>query len=268
MARPAAGALAALAGAFALHAVAPQAAYASHALVGLVLFCQFSATYVINDVFDITQDAVNHPDRALARGVVSRRMAFAAAMALFVASLVFAAGLGWAALAFTAANNVLFFAYSSLKRWHAITANFVASYFITATLLLGGIVGGAPSALVPVFLLLFAFVLGREIVCDVHDLPGDREAGLDTLPLRRGRAAAFRVTWSLLAAVCAGAIAWAALGPVRQPWLFVALVGAILGLYSVRLWRYQRRGCERSYRDVRAAGYVGLALAVPVLLAL
>lgn len=105
MARPAAGALAALAGAFALHAVSPQAAYATHALVSLVLFCQFSATYVINDVFDVAQDAVNHPDRALARGVVSQRMAFASAMALFGASLIFAANFGRAALAFASATE-------------------------------------------------------------------------------------------------------------------------------------------------------------------
>ena len=96
------------------------------------------------------------------------------------------------------------------------------------------------------------------IYCDVRDLPGDRMAGVPTIPVRFGKRASYRAI-AVVSAVWlfAALVAWLAWG-----WIDAAHYGVLLlanGIYPAAIWLLR----ERTF-----AGRVTLDCAVELMLPL
>lgn len=152
----------------------------------------------INDVADLSIDLVNRPDRPLPSGRVS----------LFTAKwwggLLFAIGVGLGfALSVqlgTIAGLValLLYLYDLKLKRMLVLGNLAVALCGGLAFVYGGLAVEKPEkAVVPaVFALLIH--LGREIVKDIEDEPGDRIALASTLPIRFGANAAQRVAAGVL----------------------------------------------------------------------
>jgi len=152
----------------------------------------------INDYFDREIDRINQPDRPIPRGAVSPRGALAFSLALFVGAIALALTLPRLALAIAAVNLLALIAYTKLFKGLPGVGNAVVAYLGGSAFLFGGAAVGnvGPSAVL--FALAALSTLTREIVKDVEDVAGDREEGLNTLPIAIGERRSLHVAAALL----------------------------------------------------------------------
>lgn len=188
-----------------------------------------AAGNVINDYFDADIDRINKPRRPIPSGRMTRAESRRYYVVLCVLALVSAAAAGRTALAFVAAWTVCLYLYSATLKTRLLLGNLMVSAVSSSGFALGAWLGGRIEAAVVPMLLTFLFLMGREIVKDVEDLPGDRACGARTLARRLGERRA-------LAVACLFFLVFTALVP----------------------WPYQQRLYGRDYLLVYALGVVPL----------
>ncbi|HVR77331.1 MAG TPA: UbiA family prenyltransferase [Acidimicrobiia bacterium] len=196
-----------------------------------------AACNIVNDISDVTADAVNRPRRPLPSGRVTVGGArlgagLAAAGGLAVARLIGPSTLGVATLFLLAG-----IAYSVLvKRLGLVGHGWVAAMF-GATVVWGGWVVGAISP--PVWLaglLVAAFLLPRELLKTLADVDGDRVAGWRTAALAWGRKTTMNAI--VLAAVGFAAVTTipVMMGVGGMVYLAGIWVGAVVPLAAITWW--------------------------------
>ncbi|WP_436347674.1 geranylgeranylglycerol-phosphate geranylgeranyltransferase [Natronorubrum sp. FCH18a] len=172
----------------------PLAVAAAVAATGLAV----GAGNAINDYFDREIDRINQPDRAIPRGAVSPRGALAFSLVLFAGAVALALTLPTAALAIAAINLVALVAYTELFKGLPGLGNALVAYLVGSTFLFGAAAVGDMGPAVVLFVLAAIATLTREIVKDVEDIDGDREEGLNTLPIAVGEERALIVAGALI----------------------------------------------------------------------
>lgn len=209
------------------------------ALAGLILagplVCAMSQA--INDWHDREVDAINEPGRPIPSGRIPGRWGLYIAMIWTALSLALAAMLGPWVLASTMIGLVLAWAYSAppfrLKRngWLGNAAcgfSYEGLAWVTgAAVMLGGALPPAP-----VLILAFLYSVGAHGIMTLNDfkaIKGDREMGINSLPVLLGVQGAARAACLFMAAaqvlVIAVLLAWGQ--PVHAA-LLVLLLGAQL----------------------------------------
>lgn len=193
------------------------------ALAGVLAGC-----YVLNDVFDVAVDRVNDPHRAIASGRVPRRVAAVFGIVLTAAALALAALCRPAflvGLVAVAGALALYNAFS--KRLgpakQAAVATLMISLYPLAIAQAGGAVGPRAASLIvfPIWLWLTSFAY--EILKDLRDAPGDRQAAPRPTPVQR-RPVAWRRVAARTIAVATGLLA----GPAMLGCGWVYVTGASL----------------------------------------
>jgi geranylgeranylglycerol-phosphate geranylgeranyltransferase len=188
----------------------------------------------INDYFDRDVDAVNRPDRPIPRGAVSARGALAFALALFALAVGAAATLPRVALAIAVANAAALAAYTRLFKGLPGVGNAVVALLTGSTFLFGGAAVGRPLApgILVMAGLAAAATLGRELVKDVEDVAGDREAGLRTLPIVAGERPALVLAAAAVGVSVLASGLPAALGTFGVAYLVVVLPADAVMLHA------------------------------------
>jgi geranylgeranylglycerol-phosphate geranylgeranyltransferase len=145
-----------------------------------------AAGNVINDYFDADIDRINKPRRPIPSGRMTRRDSWRYYWVLTAAALGLAATAGLRALAIVALWTACLYVYSAALKTRLLLGNLMVSAVSSSGFVLGAWLGGdIGAALIPASL-AFLFIMGREIVKDVEDLPGDRACGARTLARRLG----------------------------------------------------------------------------------
>jgi geranylgeranylglycerol-phosphate geranylgeranyltransferase len=141
----------------------------------------------INDYFDREIDAINQPDRPIPRGAVGARAALVYSLVLFGVASGITLLLPPLAIAIAVADLAALIAYTKLFKGLPGVGNLVVGLLTGSTFVYGGAaVGGDLSTVGVLFGLAAAATVAREIVKDVEDIAGDREEGLNTLPIAIG----------------------------------------------------------------------------------
>ncbi|RBI61100.1 geranylgeranylglycerol-phosphate geranylgeranyltransferase [halophilic archaeon] len=152
----------------------------------------------INDYFDREIDAINAPDRPIPRGAVTPREALWFSAALFVGAVLATLTLPPLAIAIAVVNLLALLLYTEWFKGLPGVGNAVVAYLGGSTFLFGGAAVGSVAGSGVLFVLAALSTLTREIVKDVEDMAGDREEGLNTLPLAIGARPALAVGAALL----------------------------------------------------------------------
>ena len=170
-----------------------------HALPAPLWIAAFSATAVmaggnaLNDLWDLETDRVNHPHRPLPSNRLSTRAAGIECVVLMALGIGLSLFLTPEAIATAAFACVCLVAYNRRLKHVPLAGNLAVSLLCGTAFFYGGFAAGAPvPAAVPA---LFATIyhLGREILKDAQDIPGDRIAPGGTLPLCWGPVRSCRV---------------------------------------------------------------------------
>jgi 4-hydroxybenzoate polyprenyltransferase len=185
--------------------------------------------FVINDISDYHKDRAGGIGRPIAAGELSRKHAawLGAALLLSTYLLSAAAGSGGMILAITSAALLL---YSPVALRYPLIKDVYVAGLCCAPLYYGAVVGGRRYAWY-LYVLLACFVLGREVLMDADELPGDSRAGVRTIAAVLGgrRTARIGATLMLLSAAVLVAV-------VRGRIETLAAIGALVGLACVFGW--------------------------------
>lgn len=196
----------------------------------------------INDYFDREIDSINQPERPIPRGAVSPRGALAFSLALFAGAVVLALTLPALAVAIAVINLLLLVAYTQLFKGLPGVGNAVVAALGGSTFLFGGAAVGDVTAPGVLFVLAALSTFTREVIKDVEDVAGDREEGLNTLPIAIGERPALWVGVAcLLVAVLASPL------PYLLGALGVVYLVAVVPANAVMLW-----AAHTSFRDPTA----------------
>ncbi len=142
---------------------------------------------IVNDLFDLETDRVNHPHRVLVRNSLSRRYAIILAVVLNVLAILLAIAVNWAVMVVAMSVIILLLLYNYRLKKIPLLGNIVIAFLAGLTFITGGLAVDnvmafvLPGSLIPAAV-AFLFHLAREIVKDVQDIEGDRQAGIKTLP--------------------------------------------------------------------------------------
>jgi geranylgeranylglycerol-phosphate geranylgeranyltransferase len=154
----------------------------------------------INDYFDREIDRINAPDRPIPRGAVTPRGALLFSVLLFGLAVGLALLLPPLAIGIAVVNLLALVAYTELFKGLPGVGNALVGYLGGSTFLFGGAaVGGRLQPVVVLFVLAALATFAREVVKDVEDVAGDREEGLNTLPIAYGERTALVVASVALA---------------------------------------------------------------------
>jgi geranylgeranylglycerol-phosphate geranylgeranyltransferase len=143
-----------------------------------------------------------------------------------------------------------------------LLGNLCVAFTAALAFVYGGAAVQAVEVAIWAAILAFLFHLGREIVKDMEDYPGDKAAAAGTLAVRFGLAAAgSAATVTFLGLVTFLILPWL-LGPFDQLYLLVVLAGVlpVLLLTILWLWKWQEpRQLHRLNVLLKADMVVGLA---------
>jgi len=153
----------------------------------LAAFFVCAAGSIINDLFDIKTDRINHPRRVLVRNLLTKRYAIILSAVFNTTAILIAWSVANAVfIAVISAILLLYFYNRHLKRV-LLVGNIVIAFLGALTFLTGGLpvdISDAfkiPGPLIPaVFAILFHLI--REIVKDTQDIEGDLLDSGRTLP--------------------------------------------------------------------------------------
>ena len=188
----------------------------------IIMMLLVASGNVINDYFDVAEDLINKPRRALVGRVVSRRTAlllhhFMVGAAL---SMALAISIDWGTLTpfvWSTAVAGLLWLYSPLFKRRFLRGNIVVALIVgqlPVWCTLGAFEFGAwheilqepnGKGLIAYALLSLFITFLREVTKDLQDMSGDAASGYDTIPVRWGRERTVRFlkiahlcTWPLL----------------------------------------------------------------------
>ena len=190
-----AGTLTAAASTAGAHGLTPRSVAAGLTMAFLAAF-----GFAVNDIFDYQKDRTAGVRRPIAMGALSRTAGgwLAAAMLLSAGLLARVVGSGGAVAGATAALLLL---YSPIARRFPLAKGAYIAILCCAPLWYGATAGSAEFPWTA-YAALACFVLGREVLMDAEELPGDSRAGIRTIAavLGAGRAAGMGQCLMLLAA--------------------------------------------------------------------
>lgn len=213
-------------------------------LTGLAGMLAGSAGNIINDVYDVTIDRVNKPQRAIASGVITRRQGTVWAMICASAAVALSIPLGNAAMLIVGASLLLMHAYSTIFKRIPLVGNVAVGILTGAAFLFGAVVFGRPEAGIIPAVFAFLFNIAREILKDVEDMRGDRKGEIRTFPLIVGEGPALLLVTFLIAVVIGATMIPAALDIYHPVYFWVVFFGVdcVLAYVLFAMWNDRSTG--------------------------
>lgn len=143
--------------------------------------------YALNDLLDILIDRINRPRRPLPSGQVSSQTVIAYSIVMMLLGLVVGAFISWAVLGYLGAVLLFIVFYDVVTKRLGFPGNLTVALLTSSALIAGPIALRLPLAgLWAPLALAFLLNLAREILKDIEDIPGDKTAGVHSLPLLLG----------------------------------------------------------------------------------
>jgi geranylgeranylglycerol-phosphate geranylgeranyltransferase len=135
---------------------------------------------VVNDIVDIESDIINHADRPLPRGILTRREAQLYAVLLAFGSMMTAVSVSRLHAGATILPLALLIIYAVRFKAVPLIGNILVSLLVAYAILFGSLGAAEWYQVVVPALLAFLLNFSREIIKDIQDEIGDRSAGVHT----------------------------------------------------------------------------------------
>ncbi len=195
-----------------------------------------------NDYRDRHLDAVQKKHRPLPAGEISPPAALIWSGFCLATGVIAAVWIGVAAFGIAVCAAMLLILYSRFWKGRPLFGNVVVALVASLALIYGGIAVRLVEPAIWAALLAFLFHLGREIIKDMADLPGDLEHGIRTLPTVWGiPAARLGVTSAFFLLALALPLPYY-LGNFRFEYILISLIGVLPVLIAATwlVWKWLR----------------------------
>lgn len=148
---------------------------------------------IINDIYDVESDKINHPERPLAKRIISIKNGWIAYLLLTVLAILMSSFINLVATTIVVLTSILLYLYSVRLKKIPLLGNVTVAYLTGLTFIYGGVaVGNVADAFIPA---IFAFLINliREILKDIEDIEGDKNVRLTTFPIKFGTTITLRL---------------------------------------------------------------------------
>ena len=248
-----------------------------YSLLVLATVSTAAAGYVINDIYDVQTDTINHPNTVIVGKTISESTAYI----MFIVLSVIGVGLG-----FYLSNRVghsgfaslfvvisaLLYVYASYLKKMMLVGNIVISALVAMTIIMVGLFELLPTVTaanqqtqltyfkILLDYALFAFVVSfiREIVKDIEDIDGDFNAGMNTLPIAIGRERAGKLVFFLFLIPIIGLIYYVTTYLYKQPiavgYFLILVIGPLI------------YGCVKSYSASSKKDWTFLSMLLKIIM--
>ena len=155
-------------------------------LAAITASLTMSAGNIINDIYDLNGDKINHPLRPLPSGVISLKAALIYYFILLAVSLLLSLFISNLNFAVNLISVLMLYLYSYKLKRVALGGNLTVSLLTGLAFIYGGVtVNNIYNSIIPA---LFAFLINliREIVKDMEDAEGDIREGIISFPSKYG----------------------------------------------------------------------------------
>ncbi|MGD8807486.1 MAG: geranylgeranylglycerol-phosphate geranylgeranyltransferase [Chloroflexota bacterium] len=156
-------------------------------LAGVVTFLVTGAGNTWNDYLDVEIDRINRPDRVLPSGQVSRRTALIFALTLNAVALIIAAFINTPAFIVALAASAILYLYSWKLKSTVLLGNLTVAVISAMSVVFGGIAAGHWRPTLPLAIIIFVAITGREILKTLADYEGDLRQRVKTISTAWGR---------------------------------------------------------------------------------
>lgn len=232
-------------------------------LLAAATLCIAAGGNIINDIYDVDIDRINKPQSLL----IGKSITEKAAMRYYILLNVTGVGIGFylsnsigrpGFAALFIVISALLYLYASYLKGILLIGNLLVATLVAGSLIMVGLFDLFP-AVTPqnqagqsdVFRVLlhyagFAFLLTfiREVVKDLQDVNGDKNGGLNTLPIAIGRSRATFIAFSLGAITIALVVGYMYVFLYESEWAvlyFLGLVVAPLLYFCVKAYNAETR---------------------------
>lgn len=156
------------------------------------LFLAVIATFFItagsmtfNDTFDCEIDKINHPNRPIPKGILAPKQMLQFTAFLFAIGLVISLFINLLCTGIYIFGIGFLAIYELYTKKYGIMGNITVAFVASISFTFGGSAVGNPLASLPLTILGFLIIFGREIIMDIRDADGDKHLRL-TLPNQIG----------------------------------------------------------------------------------
>jgi 4-hydroxybenzoate polyprenyltransferase len=164
-----------------------------------------AAGYIINDIYDLKADIINHPETVL----LGQRIKIKTAIILYILFNLFAFYLGFRLgtdfLLMFVGVALLLFLYAAFIKALPLLGNILVAFLLGFVLVIVWLYQPAVHEVYERFVLLFlyasfAFLTGviRELLKDMEDVEGDKTAGFHTFPIKYGLQKSKKLVFNLI----------------------------------------------------------------------
>ena len=158
----------------------------STSLLIVIICCSLASGNIINDIYDLDIDKINKPNRPIASGIISKRMAIFLYFILILLTVFFSFSFSLQIICIILINNLLLLLYSKSLKSLALIGNIVVSYLSASIFLVLALYINEYK--VSLFFIVTSFFISliRELIKDIEDVDGDKKYHLKTFPILFG----------------------------------------------------------------------------------
>lgn len=161
----------------------------------IFLTCAFG--FILNDYIDLEKDKVSHKERPMVSGKIHPKIVIPVLIVLAAFSLLSAFMISIHAVAITLLALVVLSYYGYVNNHFGLLANVLVASLCVLTVIYGLVVGSWDHLLLGTAMVLFFFVLGREILLDILDIEGDKVVNKSSVPIKYGPVVSVRIAAAL-----------------------------------------------------------------------
>ena len=230
---------------------------------GLIIVMAFTGgANALNDYFDLDIDKINRKNRPLVRGYLTPKFALNLSVVLYGLGIVVASLTPKPALIISVGIALpLILAYNLRLKGTILFGNLAVSLIIAITFLFSGSLFNALEKMILPAFLAFSFTFVREFIKDMADEQGDREMGLNTLPVKLGLIASAKVAIGMISLLLFVIILPYVMGFYNKNYLFISLIGIGIPLayiISLLIKMPSSNNCIKASRLLKVCTLIGL----------
>ncbi len=230
---------------------------------GLIIVMAFTGgANALNDYYDLDIDKINKKNRPLVRGYLTPKFALNLSVVLYGLGIVVASLTPKPALIISVGIALpLILAYNLRLKGTILFGNLAVSLIIAITFLFSGSLFNALEQMILPAFLAFSFTFVREFIKDMADEQGDREMGLNTLPVKLGLIASAKVAIGMISLLLFVIILPYVMGFYNKNYLFISLIGIGIPLayiISLLIKMPSPNNCIKASRLLKVCTLIGL----------
>jgi geranylgeranylglycerol-phosphate geranylgeranyltransferase len=154
-------------------------------LAVVVTFFITAGSMTFNDAYDWKIDKINHPNRPIPKGILTPKQMLQFTAFLFIVGLVITLFINLICTGIYLFSAGFLAIYELYTKKYGIIGNITVAFVSSIAFTFGGAAAGNALVTLPLTVLGFLIIFGREILMDIRDADGDKQIRL-TLPHQIG----------------------------------------------------------------------------------